>query len=96
MSDSYEFATHTFEPYRCIAERNKGDRFDLPIYVGEAVPRGARKGGFGLNTAPGRVLYRRLVEHAQTVQSASKLNADDFLCRYMVWMTFGYRWASHF
>jgi hypothetical protein len=32
---------------------------EIPIYVGKAVPPGARKGNFGLTSDPGLALYKR-------------------------------------
>lgn len=69
--------------YRRVVERNRRHKYELPIYVGKAVPPGARKGGFGLDTAPGVVLWNRLSEHAQSLQSAN-FNLRDFCCRYLV------------
>ncbi|MGH9429241.1 MAG: Eco29kI family restriction endonuclease, partial [Terriglobia bacterium] len=59
-------------------------RYKLPIYVGKAVPPGGRKGGFGLGKNPGQVLYRRLVEHAESIEQATNLRLQDFGCRYLV------------
>ena len=73
-----------YAAYQPIAERNREGRFESPIYVGKAVPLGARKGGFGLGISPGNVLFRRLVEHAGSVRLASNLNSADFFCRYLV------------
>ncbi|MBE7543429.1 MAG: Eco29kI family restriction endonuclease [Bryobacteraceae bacterium] len=56
----------------------------VPIYVGKAVPSGARKGGFSLDSAPGPVLFRRLVEHAESIEQAGNLAIEDFQCRYLV------------
>lgn len=42
--------------YRRIAELNREGRFAAPIYIGKAVPPGARSGGYGLGEAPDRVL----------------------------------------
>ena len=56
----------------------------IPIYVGKAVPPGAHKGNFGLDTDPGQALYRRLKEHAESIRRASNLNIKDFQCRYLV------------
>ena len=56
----------------------------MPIYVGKAVPPGARKGGFGLDKPPGKVLFRRLSEHADSITKASNLDLSDFRCRYLV------------
>ena len=53
-------------------------------YVGKAVPEGARKGGFGLGVDPGRVLFRRLNEHAKSIAAAKNLDVRDFYCRYLV------------
>lgn len=57
---------------------------ERPIYVGKAVPAGARKGGFGLDIAPGTVLFKRLCEHAGSIRQASNLDLSDFHCRYLV------------
>jgi hypothetical protein len=55
-----------------------------PIYVGKAVPAGARKSGLGLDVAPGTVLYNRLAEHADSIREAENLELADFVCRYLV------------
>jgi hypothetical protein len=78
------YYTGGFSPYAMIAERNRDGRFAAPIYVGKAVPAGARKGGFGLDVPAGLVLYRRLVEHADSIQQATNLAIADFACRYLV------------
>lgn len=89
--DSFEGAgiyaiyyTGDFEAYKRIAEKNREGKFEAPIYVGKAVPAGARKGGFGLGLSPGNVLYRRLEEHATSIIQARNLNIEDFFCRYLV------------
>lgn len=73
-----------FPAYRRIAERNVHDTWAMPIYVGKAVPAGARRGGYGLSEPPGEVLYRRLREHAASIQQATNLTLSDFRCRYLV------------
>ena len=73
----------SFEPYKLIAESNIDGKFLKPIYVGKAVPAGARKGGFGLGAEPGMVLQRRLAEHAESVKQATNLCIDDFRCRFL-------------
>lgn len=78
------YYTGNFPPYQAIAERNRGGAFSLPIYVGKAVPPGARKGGFGLGVNPKNVLYKRLKEHADSVKSVNNLEIEDFRCRYLV------------
>lgn len=57
---------------------------EVPIYVGKAVPPGARKGNFGLNSDPGSALYKRLQDHAESIAQATNLNIENFLCRYLI------------
>jgi Eco29kI restriction endonuclease len=73
-----------FEPYRPLAKKNRGDDPGAPIYVGKAVPHGARKGGFELGTGPGNALLKRLKEHARSIGEAKNLDVRDFSCRYLV------------
>jgi hypothetical protein len=72
-----------FRGYEPIATRNRDSRFNTPIYVGKAVPKGARKGG-GLSAPAGRVLYSRLMQHVRSIEEANNLNLGDFYCRYLV------------
>lgn len=78
------YYTGAFEPYRSISEKNGNNEFAQPIYVGKAVPPGARKGGFGLGTEPGPALFKRLGEHKTSLFAARNLNLRDFSCRYLV------------
>lgn len=78
------YYTGDFAPYKLMAEANRNDQFQWPIYVGKAVPPGARKGGFGLGADPGMALFKRLSEHYESVSAAQNLNQDDFYCRYLV------------
>lgn len=71
-----------------------------PIYVGKAIPSGGRKGGSPLS-APGNALYRRLNDHAKSVEQAENLELGEFRCRYLVvvpvWITLAERFLiSHF
>lgn len=65
-----------------------------PIYVGKAVPPGARKGGNN-SRVTSDALYKRLREHAESITAATNLNINDFLCRYLVvtplWITMAER-----
>lgn len=74
----------TFSAYKSIAQADDEGRPHIPIYVGKAVPAGARKGGFGLDLPAGAVLYNRLAEHAESIQSAKNLDLKHFACRYLV------------
>ncbi|MFH1023322.1 MAG: Eco29kI family restriction endonuclease [Planctomycetota bacterium] len=73
-----------FPLYRDVAEQNQGNLYRWPIYVGKAVPAGARKGGYGLGAEPGQVLFNRLAEHAASIEQAQNLNLADFRCRFLV------------
>lgn len=72
-----------YPAYAPIAERNRDGLFEAPIYVGKAIPAGARRGG-GLGVTTGPVLFRRLSEHAQSIAQVENLELSDFLCRYLV------------
>ncbi|KVX69121.1 restriction endonuclease [Burkholderia stagnalis] len=77
------YYTGDFEPYAPLAERNRNGLFQAPIYVGKAVPKGARKGG-GVGEGKSRALFDRLREHAESVELASNLDLADFHCRFLV------------
>jgi hypothetical protein len=51
------YYTGAFSAYRQLSEVNKDGRYRCPIYVGKAVPAGARKGGLGLEVEHGRAFY---------------------------------------
>ena len=72
-----------FEPYSRISDMNK-ESFEVPIYIGKAVPAGARKGGLGMDVDHGLALYNRLSEHYSSIDAAENLNVSDFYCRFLV------------
>lgn len=72
------------ECYRALAERNRNGQFSVPIYVGKAVPEGARKGGLDFDAPQGTVLFKRLQEHAGSIRAAANLEIGDFFCRFLV------------
>ena len=73
-----------FPLYSSIVNKNKSNKFRQPIYVGKAIPSGARKGGVGSETSKSRSLLNRLKEHADSIKETRNLNIDDFFCRYLV------------
>jgi hypothetical protein len=76
----------TFKPYKLLAQQNqnKSDP-QIPIYVGKAVPAGARKGDALADPSKSRALASRLAEHAESIRYAkSTLSIDDFTCRYLI------------
>jgi hypothetical protein len=84
------FYAGDFAAYRYLVTPNA----DQPIYVGKAVPGGARKGRTKSNpsTSP---LYNRINEHARSIRAVENLRIEDFLCRYLVvtplWITMAER-----
>ncbi len=78
------YYTGDFEAYKPLAANNKDGKFESPIYVGKAVPPGARKGNFGLDSEPGPALYKRLQEHAESINAVENLKIEDFFCRFLV------------
>ncbi|MGX8703185.1 MAG: Eco29kI family restriction endonuclease [bacterium] len=70
--------------YKSLSDLNKEDKYTQPIYVGKAVPAGARKGGGGLDVEHGTALYNRLSEHAASIASVEDLDLGDFRCRFLV------------
>jgi len=64
-----------------------------PIYVGKAVPTGARKGK--KDSGSGNDLHNRLSQHAKSIQQSDNLQLEHFTCRYLVvvpvWITLAER-----
>ncbi|MGE4130250.1 MAG: Eco29kI family restriction endonuclease [Bdellovibrionales bacterium] len=82
-----------FTPYKALKEKNLKENYSAPIYVGKAVPAGARRGGLGLDAKPGKVLFNRLADHAASIEQAKNLKLRDFKCRYLtvddIWIPLG-------
>lgn len=70
-----------FAPYRPLVEKH-GHAAKVPIYVGKAVPEGARIGGAAAGKAS---LYGRLHEHGRSIGEAkSTLQLEDFRYRFLI------------
>ncbi|MEN9854987.1 MAG: hypothetical protein RL186_939 [Pseudomonadota bacterium] len=64
--------------------------YDLPIYVGKAVPKGWRQGRMSdsaLNQSRG--LHSRLKEHKRNIEISSGIEVDDFTCRFVIFENAG-------
>lgn len=77
------YYTGDFEAYEPIARANQKEQFGAAIYVGKAVPKGARKGD-ALEQNPAKSLFNRLKQHAKNIDQASNIDVADFHCRYLV------------
>lgn len=72
--------------YSQVAKRNAGGQFSQPIYVGKAIPRGGRKGGFADDDSAGRgkALRDRIAQHHGSIVEATNLKVADFAYRALV------------
>ncbi len=73
-----------FPAYAELSKRNQEGRYSAPIYVGKAVPAGARKGMALDASASGKPLFSRLGEHAESIRAVVNLDINDFHCRHLV------------
>lgn len=73
-----------FKPYGAITQKNINGVFDQPIYVGKAIPEGARKGGMLFDSSKGSALMKRLRLHMRSISASPTLDAQDFWFRSIV------------
>jgi hypothetical protein len=78
------YYTGDYDPYRSIAQKNKGGKWNQPIYVGEAARKGGRKGGVLAEGPAGKVLLSRLRNHVDSIRGTKNLKVGDFFCRHLV------------
>lgn len=71
------FYTGNYELYQPIAEINERELVQ-PIYIGKAVPKGARTGVAATSATKENNLYKRLNEHARSIAAAENIDATDF------------------
>jgi hypothetical protein len=69
-----------FTAYKPISSQD----CQIPIYVGKAMPAGARTGLTELDTPAGPVLFNRLRDHWKSIEAAVNLDIADFRCRHLV------------
>ena len=91
------YYTGTLPFYSHIASSD----LDKPIYVGKAIPTGARKGSSQIDSDSSTELYRRLHDHAKSIEQAENLALVEFQARYLVvvpvWITLAERFLiEHF
>jgi hypothetical protein len=78
----YYFGNHpAYAPVVSPGSRTYG----WPVYIGRAISPGRRADGDGLlRSTLQPVLYRKLREHAATLNQVENLQVKDFRCRYLV------------
>lgn len=77
------YYTGDFEPYAPLTQQNSGGRFVWPIYVGQALPSGGRR---GIETADDDPALRdRLNKHRRSIAAATAdFKVEDFHYRALV------------
>ena len=79
------YYTGTLSCYEPVASKNRDGKFDCPIYIGKAIPKGGRKGALSEDSsAKGTALRDRLGQHSTSISEAENLQADDFQFRSLV------------
>lgn len=78
------YYTGPFKPYLPVVVKNKDGAFSQPIYVGKAVPKGARKGGLAFDASKGKALRDRLRQHAGSIDEATNIKIKHFHFRSLV------------
>jgi len=78
------YYTGALPAYSELSKANKDGLLRCPVYIGKAVPAGARKGGTDFEIEKSKALYNRLREHTDSIKAAQNLNISDFFCRFLV------------
>lgn len=73
-----------FPLYKVISDKNKSNKFELPIYIGKAQTKGTRKGGGFISEVTGKYLYNRLCDHSDSIKSVNNLHIEDFFFKYLI------------
>ena len=69
--------------YKPYGESINRKAYDVPIYVGKAVPPGWRQSRITDEMA-GTALYSRLRQHAESIRQGKGLDINDFACRFAI------------
>lgn len=70
--------------YKNFHEINRTS-FDMPIYIGKAVPKGWRQSRVVTDgTIRSYELHNRIKEHGRSIELGEGLDVDDFRCRFMI------------
>ena len=85
-----------FPAYRKMAEQNGNDAWTLPIYVGKAIPVGARRGGYGLSD----LLAKYSIDDSANTPPRSNIPSTFYSvasdAAISLWTTSGFHLPSHY
>jgi hypothetical protein len=72
--------------YGPVAKKNGNGQFEQPIYIGKAIPKGGRKGGFADDDSAlhSKALRDRIGQHHSSIRDATNLKVEDFSFRALV------------
>lgn len=69
--------------YKTYGQRMNRLAYNVPIYVGKAVPSGWRQNRITEDMA-GTALFARLRQHAESIKAGKGLNTANFVCRFAI------------
>lgn len=78
------YSTATTGPYAPYGQQINRTEWNVPIYVGKAVPSGWRQSREISTDRQGFDLYHRLMQHARSIAAGKGLNLSDFYCRFVI------------
>ena len=78
------YYTGNFPAYRRMAAANANGAWKHAIYVGKAIPPGARSGDALADASSNIALRTRLRQHVRSLEAAQNLNLSDFHARWLV------------
>jgi hypothetical protein len=70
--------------YSMITDERDNPRFNTPIYVGRAIPKGTKNGGLTTDSAKSKSLASRLKKHLVSIKEAENLKVEDFLVKHLI------------
>lgn len=82
-----------YPSYEIVRKHNIEGKWELPIYVGKAVPKGGRQ-GLSVGEDPNNTaVWTRLGQHARSIDAADNLDIADFYARWLIvddiWIALG-------
>lgn len=70
--------------YAAYGQKINRTEWNVPIYVGKAVPAGWRQSRVVSSNCQAADLYNRLMQHSRSIAVGSGLKLSDFYCRFVI------------